>query len=580
MNIDGITLSVIVTELKMLSEAKIERIYQPLRDEITMYLHSKEGKKCLTLSASASDCRIHLSTNNRSNPEKAPNFCMVLRKYLSGGRIAEIKQIGLDRIVYIYIDAKDDMGVSCRYTLIIEMMGKYSNIILNNQEGRILDSIKHVSMDISSKRQILPGLKYTLPPSEKYNPLTTDLNTLAKLLSAQELPTALVTYLEGISPQTAIQLCGEYYKDMSPKFLSDNDAYSFSQYIQERIFKILEHPKPCLQKNMQGKPVFFSAIPYAAYTEEGREYFETANALIDHFYALRIFGTLFKGRQDSLLRILHKQINRLEKNVKIHLETIQGRKKADKFLLYGELISANLYQLKRGTAEAEVLNYYTNEIIKIPLDPSISPAQNASKFFKKASKMKHGANIAKEHYEKDYAELTYLNSLEFDTLSASNLEDLDAVRSELVRFGYLSLAPKEKIKREDPLARPRKFLTQNGYTVLAGRNSRQNDILTMRIAQENDYWFHAKNTPGSHVLLFTQGTQPPEIDLFQAATIAASLCRAKNSGKLAVDYVLRKHIWKANGAKPGMVLYDSYRTLVVEPNPELVNNLEQTVSKV
>lgn len=332
---------------------------------------------------------------------------------------------------------------------------------------------------------------------------------------------------------------------------------------------------PCLQKDMNGKPVFFSVAPYTAYSAQGRQNFKTANELVDNFYAIRTLTQQFKSMQDLLLKLLRKQINRLEKKVKIHLETIQGREKVDKFLLYGELISANLYQLKRGISKAEVYNYYTNEQIVIPLNPAISPAQNASKFFKKASKMKHGASIAQAHYEKDFAELSYLRSLEFDALSAQDMQDLEEVRSELIRFGYLSLAPKEKLRRSDPLERPRRFLSQNGYTILAGRNSRQNDVLTMRIAQEEDYWFHAKNIPGSHVILFTRGTQPPEADMLQAAIIAASLCRVKNSGKLPIDYVQRKHIWKANGAKPGMVLYDNYRTIIAEADAELVNKLEQ-----
>ena len=575
MNLDGITLSVIVSELKDLYDAKIERIYQPLRDEITIYLHSKAGKRRLTLSASASDCRLHITNQTKQNPEKAPNFCMVLRKYLLAGRIAGIIQVGLDRTVQILIDSKDEMGILCRYTLIAELMGKYSNLILCDQEGRILDSIKHVSLDVSSKRQVLPGLKYTLPPSEKKNPLTASAEELAKILEGKELPGGLQQYIEGISPQTAIQLCEEYWSEKFPVSVPEAEAYGFALHIQMRIREILEHPMPCLQKDMNGKPVFFSAVPYAAYSEQGRQSFQTANETIDNFYAIRLYIQQFKSMQDQLLKLLRKQIVRLEKKVKIHLETIQGREKADKFLLYGELISANLYQLKRGISKAEILNYYTNEPIVIPLDPSISPAQNASKFFKKASKMKHGAVIAQEYFDKDSAELSYLKSLEFDAMSAQDMQDLEEVKAEMIRFGYLSLAPREKLRRSDPLERPRKFLSQNGYTILAGRNSRQNDALTMRIAQEEDYWFHAKNIPGSHVILFTRGTQPLEIDMLQAAIIAASLCRAKHSGKLPIDYVQRKHIWKANGAKPGMVLYDNYRTIIAEADADLVNKLEQ-----
>lgn len=575
MNMDGITLAVIVRELQSLSDAKIERIYQPLRDEVTIYLHTRAGKKRLMLSASAADCRIHLTEQTRQNPEKAPNFCMVLRKYLTAGRIASIEQAGLDRIVRIGIDSKDEMGVLQRYTLILELMGKYSNLILCGADGRILDSIRHVSLDVSSKRQVLPGLTYILPPSEKKDPRVTPAEILAESLTERDLPSSLPQCVEGISPQTAAQLVGEFWPAGAPKVLPPAEALPFARHIAVRIGEMLVHPQPCLQTDNAGNPVFFSAVPYVAYAEQGRQYFQTANELVDHFYAIRTYRRQFQVMQDALYRVLRKQIRRLEKNVRIHQETMLGKEKADKFLLYGELTSANLYQLKRGASVAEVLNYYTGEMVKIPLDPAISPAQNATKFFKKASKMKHGAALAQEHYEKDFAELTYLRSLEFDAASAADLEDLAEVRSELIRFGYMSLAPREKLRRSDPLERPRKFLTTHGYTVLAGRNSRQNDALTLRIAKEEDYWFHAKNIPGSHVILFTHGTQPPEEDMLEAAILAASLCRAKQSGKLAVDYVLRKHIWKANGAKPGMVLYDSYRTAMVEPDPALVNKLEQ-----
>jgi len=575
MSLDGITLSVIVNELKDLYDAKIERIYQPARDEVTMYLHTRSGKKRLTLSASAADCRIHLTTQTKQNPDKAPNFCMVLRKYLLAGRIAGIVQMGLDRIVHILIDSKDEMGVICRYTLAVEMMGKYSNLILCNQEGIILDSIKHVSLDTSSKRQVLPGLRYVLPPSDKCNPLTASAESLTALLSGQELPGCLMQHLEGISPQTAVQICSRYWDTQIPPVLAATSAPDFVNFVVQQLRDMLDAPLPCLQKDMQGKPVFFSATPYDAYPASHRETFDSANVMLDTFYSLRIYTQQFKNMQDSLLRTLHKHITRLEKKVRIHLETMQGTEKADKFLLHGELLSANLYQIKRGASKAEVYNYYTNEMVTITLDPAVSPSQNATKFFKKASKMKHGATLAKEHYEADNAELTYLRSLEFDTVSAQDTADLSEVRSELIRFGYMSLAPREKLKRSDPLERPRKFITANGYTVLAGRNSRQNDVLTMRIAEEDDLWFHAKNIPGSHVILFTKGTQPPEEDMLQAAILAASLCRVKNSGKIPIDYVKRKYIWKANGAKPGMVLYENYRTAMIEPDMQLVSQLEQ-----
>lgn len=575
MTLDGLTICALVTELApLILGAKIEKINMPQKDEILLLLHTKEGKRRLLLSASASDPRLHLTEQQKPNPERAFNFCMFLRKYLSGGRIEGICQVGLERVVQISISAKDEMGIACSYLLSLEIMGKYSNLILVHQNGKIMDSIKHISVDTSSKRQVLPGVRYALPPMKKRNPLASTPLQIAEAIAQKHMPGVLVEELEGISPQTAEQLCAQYFSN-PPALLPKDQAEAFGAFIHSYLKKILAGPSPCVQQNMAGVPVFLSLVPYLAYSEKGRLFFQSANQAVDYYYAKRDLLQKLEQERGRLFRVLRKNISRVEKKLKIQLETVQAAGKAEQLRLYGELISANIYQLKRGMKTAQLLNYYTGEQASIPLDVSLSPSANAAKYFKRANKLKNGLAIAQKQAAQYQKELAYLQELEYGAEAAQDLADLQEVRAELVRYGYLTLEPREKLTRSDPLEKPMEFELSSGSKVLAGRNSRQNDALTLHVAGEADYWFHAKNQPGSHVILFTEGKELKDQDVIEAATIAATYCKGSRAGKVEIDYAPRKNVWKPNGARPGMVTYEHYWSILVSPDQALTERLRK-----
>ncbi|MBQ9942288.1 MAG: NFACT family protein [Christensenellaceae bacterium] len=574
MTLDGITLGAIVTELQSLVGAKIERIHQPLRSEVLLLLHTTGGKKRLVLSAQGGESRLHLTDSPRPNPPQAPNFCMLLRKYIGGGRIVSVRQVGLERIVHIGIEARDEMGVTQTFTLVSEIMGKYSNLMLLGPGDKILDSIHHVSFDMSRVRQVLPGMAYMLPELGKLCPTTASAASIADVLTGKTPPGCLVDALEGFSFATALEVCTRLFGDEPPALLSESQALRLAGAVKDFVALCLRAESPCLQKNADGMPVFFSPVAFVTYAAAGRIAFESANQAVDGYYTLRTRKAALEATRASLLKVMKKNITRVEKKKKIQLETLAAGQKADTYRLYGELLTANIYQVQRGMKSANVLNYYTGENISIPLDVRLSPSANATRYFKKVGKLKTGAAFAAKK-SKEYAdELAYLEELEYAATAADTPDDLEDIRSELIRCGYMELAPREKPRRSDPLERPHKFRTSDGFTVLAGRNSRQNDALTMRVAEATDWWFHSKNLPGSHVILFTGGLEmPPDTAILEAATIAATLCRSKNSPKIDVDYAPRAHVWKANGAKPGMVLYDKYYTLTMPPDPEKVESL-------
>ena len=564
MTLDGLTLRAILRELAFLEGAKIEKVRQPQRDEILLILHTSQGKKQLVLSASAGDCRIHLTEEKRQNPATAPNFCMFLRKYIGGGRIERIYQPGLERIGAIDILAKDEMGVPVKYTLVVEIMGKHSNIMLLDEKGRILESARHISFDMSRVRQVLPGMAYEYPPTDKADPVQGSEQTLADVLRGKIPPMSICKSVQGISPQVAEEIL--WQSSLPAEALSESQARRLAVTIQE--FVALDKTQPCIQKNQDGLPVFYSVSPFHAYVEEGRVYFDTMNQAVDGYYAIRRDLAALNARRAAMLKLIGKHTTRVAKKLKIQMETLAAAEKKDKYQVYGELLTANMYQIKRGAKSAEVINYYTNEPIRIPLDEALSPSQNAAKYFKKFNKLKNGAVIAKKQAADYQEELAFLENLEYAIGAAESQEELADIDADLTKYGYGEGEKKTKTRRTEPTFR--KFVTEDGFTILAGRNSRSNDILTMKVAGPEDIWFHGRNLPGSHVVLFTEGKEPTDQALVAGAVIAATLSKAKNAGKADIDYTRRGNVWKANGARPGMVLYDGHRTLTVAPDAALV----------
>ena len=579
MTLDGITRGALVRELQCLQDAKIEKIYQPEREELVFLLHTSLGKKRLLLSAAGGDCRLHLTETVKPNPDKAPNFCMLLRKYLTGGRIQTVRQLGLERVVHLGISAKDEMGIPVTFTLVAEIMGKYSNIILMGENGRILDSIRRVSFDVSRVRQVLPGMAYEAPPLLKHNPLEGSLVSLADVLKNGRVPECLVKRIEGMSYPAAEEVVWRAFGERIPDCLGERDAMTLAEEVRCFVKEAVEHPQPCLQRNMDGLPVFYSPLPFHAYPKEGRMSFAQVNEMLDSFYAQRSFLATLNSRKNALAKELKKHRARVEKKLKIQLETLAAAEKSDKYQLYGELLTANIHLVKRGQTEVEVTNYYTGHPIRIPLEPALSPSANAAKYFKRLNKLKNAAGIAKKQKETYEAELSYIESLEYTLTAAEQLEEVQEVKLDMIKYGYYPDTPqKKKIRREDPLAQPKQFRSSDGATILAGRNGRSNDALTLHLAGDQDIWFHARNMPGSHVILFTKGKQPTETAIWEAAVVAATLSKGKHAGKVEVDYTPRANVWKAKGARPGMVLYEGHQSITVAPDESLLHRLERKVT--
>ena len=486
---------------------------------------------------------------------------MVLRKHLTSGRLKAVTQTGLDRTITFTIQNKDEMGVYRDLHLIIEMMGKYSNIILTDQDHRILDSIKHVSIDTSSKRQILPGSTYRDIGSGKLDPLT---SSYEDYLAFDKGPgTDLLQLFEGISKQYSAEILSRLSISPSTDLLSETQ---FSE-ITEMISDITAHPEPTIQEDSEGLPVFYSLMPFSAYEGTAHKSFATVNEMLEYYYGRREEIREIQQEKARLKKIVNRNLSHVQKLMKIHLEDTQNKDKIDRFLLYGELLSANIYQLKRGQNRASVLNYYTNEEIEIPMDPKLSPSSNVNSYFKRASKLKTAASISAEKYENEKAESVFLENLIYDIDSARNMEDLKDIQNILINYKYIDTDSRaRKVVQKDPLEDPYEYTTSTGKKVLVGRNSRQNEVLTLKVAGNEDMWFHIKDLPGSHVILFTGNSPCSEQDIFECSVLAARHSKQNSLNKVTVDYTERKNVWKERGQKMGMVLYRNYRTIVVDPS--------------
>lgn len=571
MLIDGITLAALRGELeKRIVGTRISRIYQPEADEIVLLLSSKER---LLLSSSGERCRINITKLQKANPDKAPNFCMLLRKYILSGRILGIEQESLERILCLKIEAKDELGTNSLFSLYIEMMGRHSNIILVGENGLILDSIKRVPPDLSSIRQVLPGVRYILPPLGKKNLLEISEDEAAELLlcdikNSVSLQKSLVNNFAGMYPAAAREILRNI--DSS----SANAAFEAAKSAKSFTAKSILHPEACIDMDESGLPVYFSSMPI----EERRLYkrvpYSSLNDCVDDYYSLRDTARMLAHERSLQQQIIKKNITNAEKKLKTQLEILLSAENAEEIRIMGELLTANLYNIRRGAKSAVVYNYYTDSELTIPLDPKFAPSVNAQRYYKKYGKLKTAEGLARDMSEKIKAEIEYLEELSYNLNAARTMDDALDIRAELIRQGYIAEKKDKKVKLRDPLSSPMRFRSSDGFMILAGRNSRQNDALTMRAASGHDIWLHAKNIPGSHVIIFTEGKAVSDTAVFEAATIAACNSKGAASGKVDIDYTERRNVWKPNGAKPGMVLFDNNLTISVKPDSALAAKLE------
>ncbi|MEX1307855.1 MAG: NFACT RNA binding domain-containing protein [Eubacteriales bacterium] len=582
MTIDGLTLYACIKELgTKIIDAKIDKIHQPIRDEIVLHLRTKQENLKLLISLSAGDCRLGLTENLRPNPPSPPTFCMFLRKHILNARIATIEQVGLERIVHINLVGKDELGLAKNTTLIVELMGKYSNAILINPENKILESAKHVPFGMSSVRQVLPGLPYESPLSDKYNPMTLTSGTfleLAENIGEKPMEKFLVQRFQGVSSHTAQELCARY---LSAPYatLSRGDKTRFTEDVLG-FFKSVQTDdiQPTIQYNASGSPIFFSVFPYQTQSSEKTKSFTGVNAMLDTFYSAKSAAIEINRKKHQMTAIVKKAMTKWTKKLRIQTDALDGLKKAEKFMRYGDLIMANIYLLKRGMDKATVTDYETGETVDIPLDKKFTPAVNAQKYFKRYNKMKKSAELNAEYIITTQTEIDFLESVTASIETCETEEELAEVRYELIKAGYISEKP--GTKREKPTqkaSKPHAFVSSDGYEIFVGKNNRQNDMLTLKTAEADDLWLHTQKIPGSHVIVKTNGEELPDKTIEEAASLAAYFSKAKSSSKVPVDYTPRKYIKKPNGAKPGYVIYETYYTLLAEPDENLVKQLKKDV---
>lgn len=572
MAFDGICISAITKECnEKILNSRIYKIAQPEKDELILTLKAQSGTYRLFLSADASLPLIYFCEENKQSPMTAPNFCMLLRKHIQNGRIVAIRQPSLERIVCIDIEHLDELGDLCKKTLIIELMGKHSNIIFCDSQGKIIDSIKHISGMVSSVREVLPGREYFIPDTmEKKNPLETPFDAFCVLFAkSTPLFKALYTSFTGFSPMISQEICyrAGIDSDLPANVITDTQKQALFQEFS-RIMQSVRNGEftPTIYEE-NGMPKEFSVLPLSTFSHLEKKEYESISALLETYYATKNKLTRIRQKSIDLRKVVQ---NTLEKDIKkydLQLKQIADTEKREKYKVYGELINTYGYGVAPGSKEFTANNYYTGEDIVIPLDPTLTPSENAKKYFEKYNKMKRTYEALSELTIQVKEEIDHLESILSSLDIALLEEDLVQIRLEMEQCGYLKKKYQGKQnKKEKITSKPFHYLSSDGYHMYVGKNNFQNEELTFKIATGNDWWFHAKGTPGSHVIVKANNEELPDRTFEEAARLAAFYSKAKDQDKVEIDYIQKKHIKKTAGAKPGFVIYHTNYSMMIDAN--------------
>lgn len=583
MALDGAFLHCLRDELwEHLQESRIDKIHQPSKEELVLSMRNKNQTYKVYLSARVNSPRIHFTGSVPENPASPPMFCMLLRKRLTGARLSAIRQLGLERVLYLDFDAINELGDAVRLTLAAEVMGRYSNIILIGEDGKIIDAIKRVDLTMSPIRPILPGAEYLIPPSDDLHwdvstHTSEELTAHIAAGSGATLDKVLLARTQGMSPllcrEAAHQaLHGEEYTGS----LTEAQRHRLERFFHrvQAAAGSSEKRVPYLLYRTDQTPLDFSFLPITQYglSAIGKE-IPTFSQLLDEFYATKDAAERLRQHSHDIFRVLNTAVDRISRKLENQRRELEDSSKRDEKRLYADVINANLGVIPKGASVAELVNYYDENasLLRVPLDPALSPVQNAQKYYKEYRKAKTAEEILQKQLQLGESELKYLDSV-FDTLTrATTTRELEELRLELEQTGYL----RRKTNRQKLPAptKPLEFVSDDGFTILVGRNNLQNDRLTTKTAKGSDWWFHTKDIAGSHTVVLTEGVMPPERTLEQAAILAATHSKAAASSQVPVDYTQIRHVKKPSGAKPGMVIYETNRTAFVTPDPLLVNRL-------
>ncbi len=573
MPFDGIVTANVVYELNtLISGGKIDKVYQPEHHELVLSVHRGKGKYKVFMTADSSDTRVQLISEMPPNPVQPPAFCMLMRKHLQGGIIKGVIQKDTERIIEFHIEAFNELGYPATKKLIVEIMGKHSNITLaDGDTGRIIDSIKRVSFDVNRYRQLLPGMTYIYPPDMDkvpFNQISRDFFSEAVTESNKKISGALVGRIMGVSPFFVSLICADagISGDSHSTSLSKQEIdrlYASYRYFIDRVLS--GSFSPVIWKDDGGSPADYYCFDHKDYSlSYHSSIFDSISEAEEYYYSEKRETNRIRQKSSDLNKTINSALDKLYLKKSRLLEDILQAGDSDIFRLKGELIFANIHAIKTGSALVKLLNYYNNEEVSITLDPRLSPSENGQKYYKKYNKMKTALVEKDIQLKETENEIVYLESIRQLLEDATEFSDVDEIRNEMSASGYIrkkSGSGKEKIKASPA----HEHITSDGFRILAGRNNKQNDILTLKTASSKDIWFHTKDIPGTHVILFTEGREPSSEALFEAASVAAYYSKGRQSENVPVDYTRVKYVRKPAGAKPGMVIFDHNRTLYVNP---------------
>ena len=585
MPLDAVFLTGLARELReQILGAKVDKVYQPDRDAVVLSLHGPMGSSRLLLTCNPNHPRAHLTRASYENPATPPMFCMLLRKHLIGGRITALTQPPMERVLDFALDCTDEMGAPVQRHLILEIMGRNSNLILSGEDGRIIDCVRRVDYEMSEKRQVLPGLFYRLPPGQdKLDPLETGPEQLAAMVQAVEdsvrLEKWLMQQFSGLPPlicrELAFRLTGDVDTDLatlspfSRQVLADGLSRFFDTLRQGAL-----RPYTLVKDGKPSDFTYLAVEQYGDFMEVVPK--DSFSGLLDDFYAARDQAERMKSRASAMTKTISNLLARTTRKLENQRRELAQSADRERLRQLGDIVTANIYRMTRGQTRLEAEDFYDPEMktVAIPLQPHLSPQQNAAKFYKDYTKAKHAEQYLTQQIAKGETEQAYLESVLDELSRAGSEKELAEIRQELTEGGYLRAQGKKAMKVS--ASKPRHFVSSEGFHIYVGRNNRQNDQLTLKTAWKTDLWFHTQKIHGSHVIVLCEKDSPGPDTIAQAAMLAALYSQASQGQNVPVDYTAVKNVKKPAGGKPGMVIYDHYNTVWATPDAELARTLEQT----
>lgn len=572
MAFDGITIACIKEELsRTLAGGRITKIAQPESDELMITIKNNREQYRLLLSASASLPLVYLTESNKQSPLTAPNFCMLLRKHVGSGKILSVTQPGLERILVFSIEHRNELGDLCTKKLIAEFMGKHSNLIFCDDRDMILDSIKHVSQQISSVREVLPGRPYFIPRTQdKADPLTVEEGDFYEKVLKKPLPLvkAVYTSLTGFSPVMAEELC--FRSGLDSALAAD----TLDEPVKGRFYRAFRHLMDEVREGKFAPQIFYrgqeaveyAAVPLRLFSDCTSVSYQSVSSLLETYYENKNRTARIRQKSADLRKIVNTAIERNEKKLLLQEKQMRDTEKRDKYRIFGELLNTYGYSLSPEDKFLDTVNYYTGEPVRIPLDTQLTPAENAKKYFDRYGKLKRTAEALETQISGTRSELAHLESVSAALDIAREEDDLFEIREELADCGYIRRRSQSKSRKKGRPFRPLHYVSSDGFEMFVGKNNYQNEELSFKFAGGNDWWFHAKGIPGSHVIVKTEGRELPDSTFEEAGRLAAYYSRGNQAPKVEIDYTLKKNLRKPPSAKPGFVIYHTNYSMMVSPD--------------